>query len=100
MLSLSLLFRLNWPILTNVRYENSVISIGKVAVLPILRGFLTINRRAQKGPWYRIQFFHGHGQVSEQNHREIMAACPEEALRSGLWDARRLAGHRGSDGCW
>jgi hypothetical protein len=39
--------------------------------------------RAQNGPWYRVEFMHGHGQVSERNYRTIMSECPEAALRSG-----------------
>jgi serine carboxypeptidase-like clade 1 len=37
-----------------------------------------------RGPYYRIQFFHGHGQVSEQNYDEIRRRCPEEVLRTGI----------------
>eukprot|EP00947_MAST-08B_sp_MAST-8B-sp1_P004438 g4438.t1 len=36
-----------------------------------------------KGPFYQVEFLHGHGQVSERNYRAIRKACPEAALRSG-----------------
>ena len=36
-----------------------------------------------KGPWYHIEFQHGHGQVSERNYNTIMAECTEAQLRSG-----------------
>jgi len=36
-----------------------------------------------KGPFYRVEFMHGHGQVSEKNYRTIMRECPEKVLKSG-----------------
>lgn len=36
-----------------------------------------------KGPYYNVEFMHGHGQVSEGNYREIMAECPVSVLKSG-----------------
>lgn len=33
--------------------------------------------RSNKGPWYDVEFMHGHGQASERNYRTIMAQCPE-----------------------
>lgn len=36
-----------------------------------------------KGPFYEVEFLHGHGQVSERLYREIQAKCPEAALRKG-----------------
>jgi hypothetical protein len=36
-----------------------------------------------KGPFYRVEFMHGHGQVSERNYNTIMKECPEKALKSG-----------------
>eukprot|EP01050_Picozoa_sp_SAG11_P017338 SAG11_NODE_2489_length_3295_cov_2.382666_2_plen_253_part_00 len=36
-----------------------------------------------KGPWYQVEFMHGHGQVSESNYRAIMDSCPEAVLKSG-----------------
>ena len=39
--------------------------------------------RVNKGPWYKVEFMHGHGQVSERNYRAIMAECGEAGLRSG-----------------
>jgi len=38
---------------------------------------------AKKGPFYEIEFMHGHGQVSERLYRTIKQACPEQALRTG-----------------
>eukprot|EP00041_Stephanoeca_diplocostata_P019454 m.419853 g.419853 ORF g.419853 m.419853 type:complete len:463 (-) comp21310_c0_seq1:1157-2545(-) len=35
------------------------------------------------GPWYNIEFMHGHGQFSNSLYKEIMEKCPEAALRSG-----------------
>ena len=37
-----------------------------------------------KGPFYEVEFMHGHGQVSERNYRTIKKECPEAALRSGV----------------
>jgi len=34
------------------------------------------------GPWYDLEFFHGHAQYSEELYREIKANCPEEMLRT------------------
>lgn len=39
--------------------------------------------QVSKGPWYKVEFMHGHGQVSERNYRAIMAECTEVQLRSG-----------------
>ena len=45
-----------------------------------------------KGPYYQVEFLHGHGQVSERNYRAIRTACPEAALRRGgdaaVWGPR------------
>jgi len=37
----------------------------------------------KQGPFYRIEFMHGHGQISERLYRTIQAACSEQALRTG-----------------
>jgi cathepsin A (carboxypeptidase C) len=34
------------------------------------------------GPFYDIEFFHGHSQFSEELYREIKANCPESMLRT------------------
>ena len=36
-----------------------------------------------RGPYYTVEFLHGHGQVSERNYAEIVAQCPEKDLRTG-----------------
>ena len=36
-----------------------------------------------KGPFYRVEFMHGHGQVSERNYQQIQRECPEAVLHSG-----------------
>lgn len=35
------------------------------------------------GPWYNIEFMHGHGQFSNSLYKEIMSKCPEASLRNG-----------------
>jgi carboxypeptidase C (cathepsin A) len=35
------------------------------------------------GPWYDIEFFHGHGQVSEDLYNTILDTCPETNLKNG-----------------
>jgi len=35
------------------------------------------------GPWYSIEFFHGHGQVSEELYNTILSDCPEVDLKQG-----------------
>lgn len=35
------------------------------------------------GPYYSIEFFYGHGQVSNSLYNQIRATCPETALRTG-----------------
>eukprot|EP01063_Lacrimia_lanifica_P011409 TRINITY_DN1819_c0_g2_i1.p1 TRINITY_DN1819_c0_g2~~TRINITY_DN1819_c0_g2_i1.p1 ORF type:complete len:501 (+),score=194.82 TRINITY_DN1819_c0_g2_i1:60-1562(+) len=35
------------------------------------------------GPWYDLQFFGGHGQISNKLFRKILKNCPEAGLRSG-----------------
>lgn len=37
---------------------------------------------ANPGPWFDIEFFHGHQQFSNELYREIMTKCPETMLRS------------------
>jgi len=34
------------------------------------------------GPWWSIEFFHGHGQVSEQLYNTILSSCPESDLKN------------------
>jgi len=41
------------------------------------------DKRPDKGPYYEVEFMHGHGQVSERTYGAIRAECPENALRSG-----------------
>ena len=41
------------------------------------------SKNPDKGPFYRVEFLHGHGQVSERNYRSIRMECPEAVLRSG-----------------
>jgi cathepsin A (carboxypeptidase C) len=36
---------------------------------------------ARLGPWYDIEFFHGHSQYSEELYRTIRKTCTEEELR-------------------
>lgn len=36
-----------------------------------------------KGPFYKVEFLHGHGQVSNRNYNTIRAECPEKVLRTG-----------------
>ena len=36
-----------------------------------------------KGPYYTVEFLHGHGQVSERNYNTIVAECPKADLLSG-----------------
>jgi hypothetical protein len=43
-----------------------------------------------KGPYYRVEFMHGHGQVSERNYRAIMQECPEQALKTGQGSSATL----------
>eukprot|EP01130_Rhizamoeba_saxonica_P017347 TRINITY_DN8380_c0_g1_i1.p1 TRINITY_DN8380_c0_g1~~TRINITY_DN8380_c0_g1_i1.p1 ORF type:complete len:503 (+),score=91.19 TRINITY_DN8380_c0_g1_i1:204-1712(+) len=38
------------------------------------------------GPWWHIEFFHGHGQVSNQLYNKIRKECSEESLKSGKLD--------------
>ena len=38
------------------------------------------------GPWYHLQFFHGHGQVSDKLHDEIVATCGVAQLKAGVTD--------------
>ncbi|KAJ9453987.1 putative serine carboxypeptidase K10B2.2 [Diplonema papillatum] len=40
------------------------------------------------GPWYDIQFFAGHGQVSNELYNKIRTQCPEANLRSGDMSAQ------------
>eukprot|EP01063_Lacrimia_lanifica_P011411 TRINITY_DN1819_c0_g2_i3.p2 TRINITY_DN1819_c0_g2~~TRINITY_DN1819_c0_g2_i3.p2 ORF type:complete len:498 (+),score=201.11 TRINITY_DN1819_c0_g2_i3:65-1558(+) len=35
------------------------------------------------GPWYDLQFFGGHGQISNELFKTILKDCPETGLRSG-----------------
>lgn len=35
------------------------------------------------GPYYKVEFLHGHGQVSQRSYRGIRRECPEAVLRSG-----------------
>jgi len=35
------------------------------------------------GPYYEVEFMHGHGQVSERTYGAIKKECPEQALRTG-----------------
>ena len=35
------------------------------------------------GPWYDLEFFAGHGQISNELYNRIRHECPEENLRSG-----------------
>lgn len=37
---------------------------------------------ANYGPFYDIEFFHGHGQFSEELYRQIKSSCPEAELRT------------------
>ena len=37
---------------------------------------------ANPGPFYDVQFFHGHSQYSEELHREIMATCTVEEMHT------------------
>eukprot|EP01061_Rhynchopus_euleeides_P037712 TRINITY_DN645_c4_g1_i1.p1 TRINITY_DN645_c4_g1~~TRINITY_DN645_c4_g1_i1.p1 ORF type:complete len:517 (+),score=213.64 TRINITY_DN645_c4_g1_i1:43-1593(+) len=37
---------------------------------------------AQAGPFYDVQFFHGHNQFSQELHREIMSTCTEAELKT------------------
>lgn len=41
------------------------------------------NEAVTKGPYYRVEFMHGHGQVSERNYRSIMKECTEASLKTG-----------------
>eukprot|EP00936_MAST-01D_sp_MAST-1D-sp1_P002532 g2532.t1 len=42
-----------------------------------------------QGPWYDIEFFHGHSQFSEELYRRIRAACTEDELRSAdAWQSK------------
>eukprot|EP00929_Paragymnodinium_shiwhaense_P122468 TRINITY_DN9521_c0_g1_i1.p1 TRINITY_DN9521_c0_g1~~TRINITY_DN9521_c0_g1_i1.p1 ORF type:complete len:634 (+),score=135.06 TRINITY_DN9521_c0_g1_i1:94-1902(+) len=36
---------------------------------------------ANPGPWYDIEFFHGHQQFSNDLHNEILKSCPENMLK-------------------
>jgi len=36
---------------------------------------------ANPGPWYDVEFFHGHQQISNELYREIMKECPEDMLK-------------------
>jgi hypothetical protein len=36
-----------------------------------------------KGPYFQIEFLHGHGQVSERTYNKIVAECPKAVLLSG-----------------
>jgi len=38
------------------------------------------------GPWYHLQFFHGHGQVSDKLHDAIVSTCGEAQLKAGVTD--------------
>ena len=38
------------------------------------------------GPWYHLQFFHGHGQVSDKLNDEIVATCGVAQLKAGVTD--------------
>jgi len=37
-----------------------------------------------KGPFYRVEFMHGHGQVSERNYGDIKKSCPEARYACSL----------------
>merc|ERR1719424_1093230 len=37
---------------------------------------------ANPGPWYDVEFFHGHHQFSNELHKQIVATCPEKMLRA------------------
>mmetsp|Transcript_21512 Transcript_21512/g.54995 ORF Transcript_21512/g.54995 Transcript_21512/m.54995 type:complete len:520 (+) Transcript_21512:54-1613(+) len=38
------------------------------------------------GPWYHLQFFHGHGQVSDKLHDAIVGTCGVAQLQAGVTD--------------
>jgi len=38
---------------------------------------------SRHGPYYSIEFMHGHGQFSNELYRTIVSTCPEKDLRSG-----------------
>jgi len=44
-----------------------------------------------KGPYYQVEFLHGHGQVSEKNYKTIIMECPEAVLRSGSGESAACA---------
>jgi len=40
----------------------------------------------KSGPWFNIQFFHGHGQVSDKLYTEIITVCGIQQLQRGVTD--------------
>lgn len=38
----------------------------------------------EKGPYFQVEFFHGHGQFSDETYNEIKRVCPHEELVSGV----------------
>ena len=43
---------------------------------------------AAAGPYYDVQFFHGHNQFSQELHREIMSTCTEEEMKTPYLSAK------------
>lgn len=39
---------------------------------------------AHRGPYFSVEFYHGHGQFSDKTYREIKAVCSEEELFKGV----------------
>ena len=39
-------------------------------------------RPSPAGPFYDVEFFHGHKQFSNELYNEIKATCPEDMLRA------------------
>merc|ERR1712039_811797 len=41
-----------------------------------------------KGPYFSVEFFRGHGQISGKTYKEIKTVCPEDELRNGVKSAK------------
>jgi hypothetical protein len=44
------------------------------------------NTPSSLGPYFHVEFFHGHGQVSDKLYNEIQRVCGEEQLKTKLTD--------------
>lgn len=38
----------------------------------------------ERGPYFQVEFFHGHGQFSDQTYNDIQRLCPHEELVNGV----------------